>query len=154
MGLLGFEHRTFGRAISALNHSAISPAQIFSLFTLQMLSSFLVSFLKTPSPISPPLTNPPTPTSLSWHSPTLGHQVFSGLRASPPTDVQEGYPLLHMHLEPWVPPCALLDWLFSPWEIWGYYWLVYIVVPPMRLQAPSAPLVLSLPPPLGTLCSV
>jgi hypothetical protein len=32
--------------------------------------------------------------------------------------------------------------------------LVYIVVPPMRLQAPSAPLVLSLAPPLGTLFSV
>jgi hypothetical protein len=32
--------------------------------------------------------------------------------------------------------------------------LVHIVVPPMGLQAPSAPLVLSLAPPLGTLCSV
>ena len=34
------------------------------------------------------------------------------------------------------------------------YWLVHIVVPPMGLQAPSAPLVLSLVPSLGTLCSV
>jgi hypothetical protein len=32
--------------------------------------------------------------------------------------------------------------------------LVYIVVPPMGLQTPSAPWVLSLVPPLGTLCSV
>jgi hypothetical protein len=33
-------------------------------------------------------------------------------------------------------------------------WLVDIVVPPMRLQTPSAPSVLSLTPPLGTPCSV
>jgi hypothetical protein len=34
------------------------------------------------------------------------------------------------------------------------YWLVHIVVPPMGLQTPSAPFVLSLAPPLGTLCGV
>jgi hypothetical protein len=34
------------------------------------------------------------------------------------------------------------------------YWLVHIVVPPMGLQTPSAPCVLSLAPSLGTLCSV
>ena len=34
------------------------------------------------------------------------------------------------------------------------YWLVHIVVPPMGLQTPSAPWVLSLAPSLGTLCSV
>jgi hypothetical protein len=32
--------------------------------------------------------------------------------------------------------------------------LVHIVVPHMGLQAASAPLILSLAPPLGTLCSV
>ena len=32
--------------------------------------------------------------------------------------------------------------------------MVHIVVPPMGLQTPSAPWVLSLAPPLGTLCSV
>ena len=36
----------------------------------------------------------------------------------------------------------------------GRYWLVHIVVPPVGLQAPSAPSILSLSPPLGTLCSV
>jgi hypothetical protein len=36
----------------------------------------------------------------------------------------------------------------------GGYWLVHIVVPPMGLQTPSAPWVLSLAPSLGTLCSV
>jgi hypothetical protein len=61
--------------------------------------------------------------------------------------------MLHMRLEPWVPPCVLFGWWFSPWELWGY-WLVYIVVSPMGLQTPSAPWVLFLAPPLGTLCSV
>jgi hypothetical protein len=64
------------------------------------------------------LTNPPTPASLSWHSPTLGHQAFSGPRASPPIDVQKGHSLLHMQLEPWFPPCVLFSWWFSPWELW------------------------------------
>jgi hypothetical protein len=40
-----------------------------------------------------------------------------------------------------------------PWTSWGN-WLVHIVVPPMELQTPLAPWVLSLDPPLGTLCSV
>ena len=57
-----------------------------------------------------------------------------------------------MQLEPWVPPCFLFGWWFSPWELWGY-WLVHIVVPPTGLQMPSAPSVLSLGPPLWTLCS-
>ena len=38
-------------------------------------------------------------------------------------------------------------------ELWGY-WLVHIVVPPIGLQTPSAPWVLSLAPPLGALCSI
>ena len=45
------------------------------------------------------------------------------------------------------------DWWFSPKELWGY-WLVHIDVPPMGLQNPSAPWVLSLVPSLGTLCSI
>ena len=76
-----------------------------------MLFPFLVSSLKTPYPIPPPvLTNPAMPTSLSWHSPTLGHGAFSGPRASPSFDVQQGHPLLHMQLEPWVPLCVLFGW--------------------------------------------
>ena len=37
---------------------------------------------------NPQLTNRPSPTSLSWHSPTLGHQAFTGPRASLLIDVQ------------------------------------------------------------------
>ena len=42
------------------------------------------------------LPNPPTPASWPWHSPVLGHMIFTKPRASPPID---GHPLLHMQLE-------------------------------------------------------
>jgi hypothetical protein len=90
---------------------------------------------------------------LPWHSPTLEHRAFTGQRASPPIDVRLGHPLLHMQLEPWVPPCVLFGWWLSSWELWGY-WLVHIVVLPMGLQTPSAPWVLSLAPSLGILYSI
>ena len=61
--------------------------------------------------------------------------------------------MLHMYLEPWIPPCILFGWWFSPWELWEV-WLVNIVVLPMELQTPSAPSVLPLTRPLGTPCSV
>jgi hypothetical protein len=59
----------------------------------------------------------PTPISLSWHSSTLGHRVFTGPRTSPLTDAQQGHSLLHIQLEPWVPPCVFFGWWFSPWEL-------------------------------------
>ena len=55
-----------------------------------------------------------------------------------------------MQPKPWVPPCVLFGWCFSPWKLWGGVWLVDIVVPSMGLQTPSAPSVLSLTPPLGS----
>jgi hypothetical protein len=101
----------------------------------------------------PLLTNPPIPASWSWHSPTLGHRAFTRPRTSPSNDVQQGHPLLHRRLEPWVAPCVLFGWWFSPWELWGY-WLVHIVVPLMGPPPPSTPWVFFLTPPLGILCSV
>jgi len=93
---------------------------------------------------------PPTPTSPLLHSPTLGHQAFPGPRVYSFTDVQQGHPLLHMWLEPWVPPCVLFGCWVSPWEFWGV-WKIDIVVLPMGLQTPSATTSdLSLSPPLGT----
>jgi hypothetical protein len=56
------------------------------------------------------------------HFPTLGHRAFIGQRASPPIDDWLGHPLLHMQLEPWVPPCVLFGWWLSPWKLW-VYWL-------------------------------
>jgi hypothetical protein len=117
-----------------------------------MLSSFLVSPPKTPYPLPLPLL-PSPPTLTSWPRHLLGHRIFTGPRASPPTDDRLGHPLLHMQLELRVPPCVFFDWWFSSREFWGY-WLVHIVVPLMGLQTPSAPWVFSLAPSLGTTCSV
>ena len=115
-----------------------------------MLFPFLVSPLIKPYSLPLPLlTNPPTPDYWPWHSPILKHRTFTGPRASAPTDDGEDHPLLHMWLEPWVSPCVLFGWWFTPWELWGI-WLVDNVVLPMGLQTPSASWVLSLAPPLGT----
>jgi hypothetical protein len=66
-----------------------------------MLFPFLVSPLKIPCPLPPPLLpNLPTPASWPRHSPILGHRTFTGPRASPPIDDRLGHPLLHMQLEP------------------------------------------------------
>ena len=73
--------------------------EIFSLFTFQMLSPFLISLWQPPALIPSPLpllTNPPTLTSWFRHSPTLGHRAFTWSRVSIPTDDQLGHPLLHM----------------------------------------------------------
>ena len=94
-----------------------------------------------------------TPTSLTSNSSTLGHQAFTRPKASPPIDAWQGHPLLHMKLEPWVPPCVLLGWWFTPWDL-ERVWLVAIAVLPIGLQTSSPPSVLSLTPPLGTLSSV
>jgi hypothetical protein len=44
------------------------------------------------------LTDPPIPISLSLHSPTLGHQAFTGPKTSPLMDVPQDHPLLFMWL--------------------------------------------------------
>jgi hypothetical protein len=87
-------------------------------FKCYPLSSFPLQKPPIPSPLTL-LTNPPTPVSWSWHSPILGHRAFTEPRTSPPIDDRQGHPLLHMQLKPWVPPCVLFGWWFSPWELWG-----------------------------------
>jgi hypothetical protein len=103
-------------------------------------------------------THSPIPASPNPNSPTLVHPAFTGPKDSPSINAWQGHPLLHMWLEPWVPPCILLGWWFSPWELLcvcgGGFWLVDIVVLPIGLQTRSAPSVLFLLPPLGILCSV
>ena len=112
--------------------------QVFSLFTFQMLSPFLVFPLKIPYPLPYPAPQPTHSHSQSWHSLILGHRTFTGPRVSPSIDEQLGHPLLHIQLEPHVPPCVVFDSSFSSKELWGY-WLVHIDVLPMGLQTPSAP---------------
>jgi hypothetical protein len=106
---------------------------IFYLFTFQMLSPFPLSPSQPPYPIlSLPTTmrvlpHPPTPISLPWHSPTLGHRAFPGPRAFPATDVQQGHSLLHMLLVPWIPPCVHFGSWFSSWEVCGSGWWILLL---------------------------
>jgi hypothetical protein len=86
-----------------------------------MLSFFLVSPPEPPYPIPLPLllwlcshTHPPTSASPLWHPSTLWQWAFTGPRASPPIDVLQGHSLLHIQLEPWVPPCVLFSWCLVP----------------------------------------
>jgi hypothetical protein len=89
------------------------------------------------------LTYSPTPSCLSWHSPTLVHWVFTRPMASPPTDVGQGLPLQYMQMESLFPPCVPPCWWFSPRELWGFW-----------LQTSSVPSVLSLVTSLRAPCSV
>jgi hypothetical protein len=108
-----------------------------------MFSPFQVSPSETPYPIFPPpasmrvLPHPPTSFYLTLRNfLTLGHQIPSGPRASPPTDVQQGCPLLHKWLEPWVPPSVLFSWWSISQKLRGV-WSVDIVSCSLGLQTPS-----------------
>ena len=81
---------------------------------MQILSPFLISPPKIPLSHPSSLTNPPSPASLFWHSPTLGHQAFIRPRASSPSDVPQVHPLLHMWLETGVLPCVPFGWCLVP----------------------------------------
>ena len=89
---------------------------------------------KSPTPL--PLPYPPTPTSWPWHSPVLRHIKFAR-----PMGLSFHYWLTRSSSDTY----AARD-MSS-----GGYWLVHIVVPPIGLQNPLAPWVLSLAPPLGAL---
>ena len=82
-----------------------------------MLSAFLVSLPKISYPLPLPLlSNPPTPTSWPWHSPIL--DIEPSRDQGHPNDVWLVHLLLHLQLEPRVPPFVFFDWWFSPSELW------------------------------------
>jgi hypothetical protein len=113
-------------------------------FTFFLIRYFLYLHFKCypKSPLYPPptlLPYPPTPTSWPWHSPVLGHIKFARPRG------------LSSHWWPTRPSSATYAARDTSSE---GYWLVHIVVPPIGLQTPSAPWVLSLALPLGALCSI
>jgi hypothetical protein len=116
---------------------------IFSLvFYLQFLKKFLLGifFIYISSAIPKvPHTSPPTPTSWPWRSPILRHIKFARPMG------------LSFH---WWPTRPSSDTYAARDKISGEYWLVHIVVPPIGLQIPLAPWVLSLAPPLGALPSI
>jgi hypothetical protein len=101
MWLLGFELRTFGRAVGALNHWAISPAleifllAIFFIYISNAITNVPYTLLPHPLPCSP--THPLCFLALAL--PLMGHMIFARPRASPPIDGWLGHPLLHMQLE-------------------------------------------------------
>jgi hypothetical protein len=79
---------------------------------------------KTPSHPIFSLSLPFASMRMVFHLPThtspplmLGHQTSRGPRAFPPTDVRQSHPLLHMYLEPWIPPCTVLGWWSSIWDL-------------------------------------
>ena len=107
-----------------------------------MLSPFLVSPAKTHYPIPP----------LPAHQPN--HSCFLVLAF--PYNVASN--ILRTKglssLCPTRPSSAIYEaGAMGPWEHW-VCWLVHIDVPPMELQAPLAPWILSLAPHLETLCSL
>jgi hypothetical protein len=94
---------------------------------------------KVPQTLPLPLPYPSTPTFWPWRSPVLGHIKFAIPRG------------LSFH---WCPTRPSSDTYAARDRSSRGYWLVHIVVPPIGLQIPLAPWVLSLAPPLGALCSI
>jgi hypothetical protein len=104
-------------------------------------------YTNSPSHICPPLsplpvwecfpTHPHFSTPPLKHPPRLEHQTSSGPKTSPPVAIRHGHPLLHMYLEPWIPPGTLFGWWSSLWENWVVR-SDYVVLP-MGLQSSSAP---------------
>ena len=100
---------------------------------------------------SAPPTHPHSPAPPLQHPPTLGYKTSLGPMASPPNDVGQGHPVLHLCLEPKILLGTLLGWWSGLWENWVLR--PAFVGLPMELQSPSAPPVLlpALPP--GSLSS-
>jgi hypothetical protein len=129
-----------------------------------MISHFLV----TPSTNPHPIPHPPSTLHFACmrvlpHQPILscptapvsfysGPSNLPGTKGLPSHYVRQGYPLLHMYLEPQIPSGTLLGWGSIFWENWVVR-TAYVVLP-MGLQFPSAHPVLPPAPPQGSLRSV
>jgi hypothetical protein len=131
---MSFQTKSSGRGLSTVwydvRETCFFLVGYFIYLHFKMLSPFPISPSQTSYPTHYPLllwgcspSHPPTLTTPPCHLPTLGHRAFRGPRASPPIDDRQGHPLIHMQLEPWVTPCVLFGWWFSPWELWEN-WLV------------------------------
>ena len=92
-----------------------------------MLAPIEVSPPETPYPILGPPTSEgaPLPTfpipPLYPCIPLYWSRVFTGPRASPPIDAQQGHPLLHMKRDPWLVVLGALGVLVSPFH---FYWIL------------------------------
>jgi hypothetical protein len=95
---------------------------IFSLLHLKCYSLSWFPFPETPYPMFPlpssmrMLPYPPTYSCLMTLAlPSIEARSLQGPRAFPPIDVQQGNPLLHIQVEPWV----LIGGLFPGSYVWG-----------------------------------
>jgi hypothetical protein len=149
-----------GSSTSTLNHSAISaPLKtngyfLYLYFKCYSLSRSPSPKVPTPSPSTCFYEGVPQPPT-HFHLPSFSYtgvlslfrtKGLSSHRCPMRPSYICGWSLRSLHVY------SLNCW-FSPWKLWGI-WLVDTVVLPMGLQTPSAPSVLSLIPPLGTLGSV
>ena len=90
-----------------------------------------VPFTNPPSYIWPPHSfclyesalTPPHSRPLLKHPPTMGHQC-----SLPSHCCERVHSLLHVYLEPWIPPGTLLSWWSRPWENW-------VVMPAYEFEA-------------------
>jgi hypothetical protein len=113
---------------------------IFFKFFYWAFSSFTFPMLSQKSSIpSPPPPYPPTPTSWPWYSPVLRQIKF----AQP----------MGLSFHWWLTRPSSDTYAARDTSSRGY-WLVHIVVPPIGLQIPLVPWLLSLAPPLGALWSI
>jgi hypothetical protein len=136
-------HIILSRFLYFTGHSHI-PSWVFFFHALSFFIRYFLHLHFKCYPESPlytppaPFANPPTPASWPWHIAVLGHIIFTRPKAFPLNDGWLGQLLLHMQLELWALGVLVSSYFFSP----------------IGLQTPSAPWVLSLAPPLGTLCSI
>jgi hypothetical protein len=118
-----------------------------------MLSLFQVSALKSPYTISHPahqLTHSRSPVLAFPYTGALSLHRTKGLSSHWCTTRPSSATYVAGAM---VSPSVLFGWWSSPWDLWEV-WFVHIVVPPMGLQTPLPPWILSLVPPVLTLCSV
>ena len=113
------------------------------LFLKKFLLGIFLIYISNAIPKVPhtllPLPYPPTPTSWPWRSPVLRHIKFVRPMG------------LSFH---WWPTRLSSDTYAARDTSSRGYWLVHIVVPPIGLQIPLAPWVLSLALPLEALWSI
>jgi hypothetical protein len=89
---------------------------------------------------------------IALESPYNGTSSLHRTKGPPPIDSRKGHPLLHMYLESMIPSCILFGWWFSLRDLWMIQWVDIVL--PMGMQSPSAPSLLPLALPLGSLGSV
>jgi hypothetical protein len=112
----------------------------FSFFKIRYFLHLHFQYYPKSPPYPPiPLLYPPTPTSWPWRSPILRHIKFARPMG------------LCFH---WWPIRSSSDTYAARDTSSWRYWLVHSFVPPIGLQIPLAPWVLSLAPPLGALWSI